>query len=103
MASAVDQWRQQIVLRASALGLRSKAADAHWQWQQQQRMFHTWQNCTVSGKFDLLHGQQAAYWWLRNTLEDSFRCWRQYTEFHGILSELMAQADFRYYHKSYSD
>jgi len=47
--------------------------------------------------------KQAALWREEKYCREAILRWRDYTEFCGILAELMVQADFRYTHKSYSD
>ena len=67
-----------------------------------EKSFNEWRSLSTCNSFEGL-SDQAAYWWKQRTLDVAVARWRNYAEFCVILAELMAQADFRYYHKSYSE
>jgi len=106
LGGAIEQWR----LKSQAWGARRRAkkqAEAYrltqHQKQQLRKCWEEWRQGTLCESTGSELYNQAAFWWLHRTLDDTLARWRNYSEFRVILAELMAQADFRYYHKSYSD
>lgn len=132
LVDAMNSWRQwtfealeqQDNMRKACAHLEEQTLDLWRQWSEAQRIaqgrrlrqgfdqlgrsllranFYTLRKNARALKGMHAFQQKAKLYWLKHVLEGRFERWRNYAEFRLILAELMAQADFRYEHKTYSD
>eukprot|EP00658_Telonema_sp_P-2_P021316 TRINITY_DN18487_c0_g2_i3.p1 TRINITY_DN18487_c0_g2~~TRINITY_DN18487_c0_g2_i3.p1 ORF type:complete len:169 (-),score=21.93 TRINITY_DN18487_c0_g2_i3:131-637(-) len=82
-------------------GYGAAAAAEHWRFKHQLEAFKLWRyRQSMDWKSSLNDAEQL---WRSKALDVIFVRWRDYTYLYYELMELMAQASFRFYHKSLSD
>jgi hypothetical protein len=99
--TAVELWRNATAMLKKRAERNRKKAMAEYKHKELARFWKLWRDKRYAeiGKNIC---DEAALLWLQRKLDDAVVRWRNYAEFRSIHNDLMARADFRYYHKSYS-